>query len=125
MKTRLMIILLCLTSMVGCTSMQSVKTEPSRLAEQLEAGDRLVIYENSGRVIDMTLAMIDGDTLRGALTIAPATVVEVNIADIQKIEVEKIDGGMTALAVVGGAAAVVVIVPLLAIGALAAGMSGS
>lgn len=121
MKTRLMIILLCLTSMVGCTSMQSVKSEPSRLAEQLEVGDRLVIYESSGRVIDMTLAMIDGDTLRGALTIAPATLVEVNIADIQKIEVEKVDGGMTALAVVGGTAAVVLVLPLLVLGAALSG----
>jgi hypothetical protein len=102
--------------------MQQVDAEPTTLADQLEVGDRVIVYEKSGRVIDMTVTSIDENTLRGAFTRNPLTGVEIQVENIAKIEVEEIDGGMTALAVVGGTLAVVTVIPLLLIGAA---MSGS
>jgi hypothetical protein len=61
-----------------------------------------VIYEKSGRIVDMTLDVIDGDSLEGTLAGNNLIPVEVDINDIEKIEVEKIDGVKTTLAVVGG-----------------------
>ena len=92
-----------------------IETEQSNLTERLEAGDHLVIYEKSGRIADMTLTLIDGDSLKGTLAGNNFIPVEVDINDIEKIEVEKIDGVKTTLAVVGGA---IVIMPLAMIAAV-------
>ena len=102
MKTKLIIVLFTLTSLVGCTSMQTMNQSSSELTDQLEAGDHLIVYEKSGRIVDMKLSAIDGDVLKGELTGKIFHTVEVNINDIAKIEIEKIDGGKTTLAIVGG-----------------------
>ena len=121
MKSKLTVILIAGISLVGCTTMRPVETGQSKLTEQLEVGDHLVIYEKSGRIADMTLTLIDGDSLHGGLTNARLTPVQVDINDIEKIEIEKIDGVKTTLAVVGGA---IVIVPLAMIAAVGLMFSG-
>ena len=121
MNSKLTIILIAGISLVGCTTMRPVETGQSRLTEQLEVGDHLVIYEKSGRIADMTLTLIDGDSLEGTLADNSLIPVEVDINDIEKIEVEKIDGVKTTLAVVGGA---IVIVPLAMIAAVGLMFSG-
>ena len=62
--------------------------------------------------------MIDEQTLHGVLTPNGFSTVQVNIEDIETIEVEKIDGVKTTLAVVGTA---VIIVPLALIALLFSG----
>jgi len=121
MKSKLTVILIAGISLVGCTTMRPVETGQSKLTEQLEVGDHLVIYEKSGRIADMTLTLIDGDSLEGTLADNNFIPVEVDIDDIEKIEVEKIDGVKTTLAVVGG---VIVIVPLAMIAAVGLMFSG-
>ncbi|MFQ5982582.1 MAG: hypothetical protein ACE5KS_04320, partial [Woeseiaceae bacterium] len=67
MKSNTFIILISGISLMGCTTMRPIDAQPSNLTEQLEVGDHLVVYEKSGRIVDMTLAEIDGDTLQGTL----------------------------------------------------------
>ena len=119
MNSKLTIILIAGISLVGCTTMRPVETGQSNLTEQLEVGDHLVIYEKSGRIADMTLTLIDGDSLEGTLAGNNFIPVEVDINDIEKIEVEKIDGVKTTLAVVGGT---IVILPLMLIAAMSGAM---
>ncbi len=121
MKKKLFVILLCITSLVGCTSMQSIDSGSTRLTDHLEVGDRLIVQEKSGRTLAMSLLMFDEEQIIGAICGDPRRQVEIMVADIEKIEVEKLDGGMTALAVVGGTVAVITVVPLL----LAAAMGDS
>ncbi len=121
MKSKLTVILIAGISLVGCTTMRPVETGQSKLTEQLEVGDHLIVYEKSGRIVDMTLDVIDGDSLEGTLAGNNLIPVEVDINDIEKIEVEKIDGVKTTLAVVGG---VIVIVPLAMIAAVGLMFSG-
>ena len=121
MKSKLTVILIVGISLVGCTTMRPMETEQSKLTEQLEVGDHLMVYEKSGRIVDMTLDVIDGDSLEGTLAGNNFIPVEVDIDDIEKIEVEKIDGVKTTLAVVGG---VIVIVPLAMIAAVGLMFSG-
>ncbi len=121
MKSKLIVILIAGISLVGCTTMRPIETQQSNLTEQFEVGDHLVIYEKSGRIADMTLTLIDGDSLQGSLADSRRTPVQVDINDIEKIEVEKIDGVKTTLAVIGGA---IVIVPLAVLAAVAFMFSG-
>jgi hypothetical protein len=91
-------------------------------ADQLETGDRLVVYEKQGRIIDMKLTQIDDGALFGSLTNNGLETVEVELADIEKIEIEKISGAKTTGAVVGG----IVLLPIVAAGAvLAVAASGT
>ncbi len=119
MNSKLTVILIAGISLVGCTTMRPIETGQSNLAEQLEVGDHLVIYEKSGRIADMTLTLIDGDILEGTLAGNNFIPVEVDINDIEKIEVEKIDGVKTTLAVVGGT---IVLLPLMLIAAMSGAM---
>ncbi len=119
MKSKLTVILIAGISLVGCTTMRPVESGQSNLTEQLEVGDHLVIYEKSGRIADMTLTLIDGDILEGTLAGNTFIPVEVDINDIEKIEVEKIDGVKTTLAVVGGT---IVLLPLMLIAAMSGAM---
>lgn len=120
MQARLIVILIAGISLVGCTTMRPVDTQPANLTEQIEVGDHLVVYEKSGRIVDMTVSVISDTTLDGTLASNTYVPVTVNIDDIEKIEVEKIDGVKTTLAVVGGT---IVILPL-AVLALLVGASG-
>ena len=121
MKSKLIVILIAGISLVACTTMRPIETQQSNLTEQIEVGDHLVIYEKSGRIADMTLTLIDGDSLHGSLADSRRTPVQVDINDIEKIEVEKIDGVKTTLAVIGGA---IVIVPLAVLAAIGLMFSG-
>lgn len=50
------------------SAMRGLEPEQTNLEENLETGDHLVIYENSGRIVDMTLTRVEGNDLIGALT---------------------------------------------------------
>lgn len=120
------LILLCVFSLTtGCTSFKPIDQENINLVEVLEVGDKLTIYEAEGRVLNMTLTMIEEGTLHGADTNRPMTPLSVDVKDITKIEIEKIDGGKTALAVVGGTVAVAVVLSAAALGTFFALLGGA
>lgn len=118
MKHIAIILLILLVPLAGCTSMRAVDSGETTLTDQLEVGDHLIIYETSGRIIDMTLTMIDKDRLHGLVNPGSYGSVQVKLKDIEKIEVEKIDGVKTTLAVVG---TVVILVPAAMIALLMSG----
>ena len=93
--------------------------EQSDLTEQLEVGDYLVIYEKSGRTYDMTLAMIDGDTLHGTLGQTSGTAVQVDVNDIEQIKAKRIAVGKTTGAILGG----IVLLPIMVLGVAMSGGS--
>ena len=90
MTGKILITILAVVSLTGCTTMRSM---------------------------DTTRADLEGETLYGRLTDGSQVPISVELSDIEKLEVEKIDGAKTTLAVVGGT---LVLVPV----ALAAGLVG-
>ncbi len=121
MSSKLIIILITAVSLIGCTTMRPMDTRETDLSSQLEIGDHLVVYENSGRIVEITLTEIDGEFLRGRRLDGSVGSAQIEIANIEKIEVEKISGVKTTLAVVGG---IIVIVPLAVLALLAVAMGG-
>ena len=117
MIARMLITMIATALMLGCTSMKTVDTGQHDYLQKLEAGDHLVIYETSGRKVDMTFSSLENDIIFGSLTAAPLDTVEVRIGDIAKMEIEKISGAKTTAAVVG----VIVLAPFAAIGAAMSG----
>jgi len=119
MSSKLIIVILTTFSLTACTTMRPMETDDSSLADQLESQDHLVVYEKSGRIIDMTFTESDDEAIYGVLSNDPRTLVEVDLGDIERIEVEKIDGVKTTFAIVGGT---IVIVPLAVIAVLTGAM---
>ncbi len=119
MNSKLIIILTSAISLIGCTTMRPIEAQQSNLAEQVEIGDHVIVYEKSGRIVDMTVAVIDGDSIAGTLADNSSLPVSVDINGIERIEVEKIDGAKTTLAVVGGT---IVVLPLMLIAAMTGAM---
>ncbi|WMS87179.1 hypothetical protein [Pleionea litopenaei] len=93
--------------LIGCTSMQTVSNSAPH--HEVEFKDRIVVYERGGRIIDMQVVSIDETKIVGSLTNAPLQAVTTLLADVEKIEIESVDGGKTTLAVVGG----IILLPFL------------
>ncbi len=113
MNSKLIIILIAAISLIGCTSMRTVNSQRSSLIAQLAAGDHLIVYEKSGRKVDMILRSINVDSLRGTLADNSSIPVVVEIDDIKKIKVERHDKVKSMAAFLG---VITVAVPILAIG---------
>ncbi|NCF51736.1 hypothetical protein GWP57_09000 [Gammaproteobacteria bacterium] len=116
MNGKILCVLLTAISMIGCTTMRPVDTRQPELERKLSPNDHLLVYEKSGRVIDMTFIELDAEILRGRLTDGSQGPTSVDIAEIERLEIEKVDGVKTTLAVIGGT---IIIVPI----ALIAGMA--
>lgn len=97
----------------GCTTMKELPSDSESLADRLQTGDHIIVYEDSGRVFDMRFVLIDGDVLRGSLVRDGQEAVEIRLADISKVEAERVAVGRTTGAVLGGA----VLLPIAAMGA--------
>ena len=120
MTNRIILVLIAAIAFSGCTTMRPVNGEATDLAETARAGDRMVIYEKSGRIVDMTYSHLDGDRIVGSTGSNGHAPVEVAIADVQRLEIEKIDGAKTTLAIIGGT---IVVVPLVALAGLVGGLA--
>ncbi|WP_405231709.1 hypothetical protein [Lentisalinibacter salinarum] len=96
----------------GCTTMREVRPGERPLREVLRTGDHVIVYEDTGRIVDMRYVWTDGTTLRGSLFADGLTPVEVEIDRIERVEVERIAAGRTGLAVVGG----IIMAPIAALG---------
>lgn len=105
MTAKLIITLLAAVSLVGCTSMRTLDAQQTDLASELEHGDHLLVYERSGRILDMDFRDLEDGRIRGWATDGTGPV-SAAIADIERLEIEKIDGAKTTLAVAGGTVAV-------------------
>ena len=121
MVIKRILILITVFSLAGCTSMRPMDISEPDFAEQLEAGDHLVVYEKSGRVIDMTLAQVEDTKLVGSWHDNGYDTVDIEIDQIVKIEIEKISGPKTTAAVVGG----IILIPVVAAGAAVAVVAGA
>ena len=97
--------------MSACTTLHPAPASYVSLSAQVEPGDRVVIYEKSGRIIDMRVVSIDVEEIRGSLTEDGLEAITVQLSEIERIEVEKIALARTALAVLGG----IVALPFIAI----------
>lgn len=118
---RRLLAILISVALAGCTSMRPIPAERAELTGLVDAGDHLVVYERSGRIVDMMLVRVEPDRLYGHSTESGTGTVSIAISDIERVDVEKIDGARTTLAVIG---TVVVLIPLMAIAFLAQGASG-
>lgn len=96
----------------GCTSMREVRPAERPLTEVLRTGDHVIVYEDTGRIVDMRYVRTDGTTLRGSLYTDGLTPVTVEIDRIERVEVERIAAGRTGLAVAGG----IILAPIAALG---------
>lgn len=103
---------LVIFSIVGCTSMKPVKQESPE--QSIEFKDRILVYEKSGRIVDMRVVKIDNHQIVGSLTDDPLSSVTIAFDDIEKIELESVDGGKTVLAVLGG----ILLLPIMLLGLL-------
>lgn len=115
MKTYLLrfLVAISLPAFVACTTMQEVKPQDGVLADYLEIGDHIIVYEKSGRIVDMRFVLVDEDVLRGSLFVDGLEPVEIDIDQIERIEAERIAAGRTTAAVLGG----IVVAPIAALGA--------
>lgn len=120
MKPNLIVFLVMAISLAGCTSMRPMDPVQTDFATELETGDHLVVTEKDGRIVDMTFAQVEDGWLVGSLTKRPLDTVQVEIDQILKIEIEKISGGKTTAAVIGG----IVLLPLAAVGVGLAAFAG-
>lgn len=97
---------------VGCTTMRAVSHTERPLEEVLRTGDHIVVYEDTGRILDMRYVLIDGGTLRGSLAADGLTPVAVELDRIERVEVERLAAGRSSLAVAGG----IILAPIAALG---------
>jgi len=105
--------ILLLFALVGCTTMQEVKQQEGLLTNYLEIGDHIIVYETSGRMVNMRFVLVEGNVLRGSLFDDGLEAVEIKLEHIEKIEAERIALGRTTVAVLGG----IVLAPIAALGA--------
>ncbi len=105
--------ILLLFALVGCTTMQEVKQQEGLLTDYLEIGEHIIVYETSGRMVDMRFVLVEGNVLRGSLFDDGLEAVEIKLEHIEKIEAERIALGRTTAAVLGG----IVLAPIAALGA--------
>lgn len=101
-----------LATVCGCTSMREVRLTKRPLEEVLRTGDHIVVYEDTGRILDMRYVLIDGGTLRGSLAADGLTPVAVELVRIERVEVERLAAGRSSLAVAGG----IILAPIAALG---------
>lgn len=107
------LIILLLAALFGCTTMQQVNPQDGLLTDHIKVGDHIVVYENSGRIVDMRFVLIERDVLRGSLLNDGLEPVEIKLDQIEKIEAERIAVGRTMAVVLGG----IVLAPIAAVGA--------
>ena len=123
MTSKSLIVLLAAVSLVGCTSMRPLDANQANLASELEAGDHVVVYERSGRILDMDFRDLENDRIRGWATDGTGPV-SADVGDIERLEIEKIDGVKTTLAVAGGTVAAAVVIAGAAVVGAAAVLGG-
>lgn len=93
--------------------MKVVDSHEESLADILKIGDHIIVYETTGRIVDMRFVLIEDEVMRGSMIDEGLDTVEIRLDQIEKIEAERMAVGRTAGAVLGG----IVLAPIAAIGA--------
>ncbi|HKU16573.1 MAG TPA: hypothetical protein VJQ52_19435 [Steroidobacteraceae bacterium] len=94
-------------SMVGCTTIQPLTVDPSRLSSTLKRGDRVQLVTSKGEQLNLKIDSVDASGLQaGGQTIA--------YNDIQSISRKEVDSQRTLWVVLG----------VVAVGAVAAAAGG-
>ena len=99
--------------LAGCTTMKEVKQKDRPLGDYLNIGDHIVVYEKSGKIVDMRFVLIEDDVLRGSYFDDGLEPVEIRLDQIEKVEAERIAVGRSAAVVLGG----ILLAPIAAVGA--------
>ena len=108
--------LLGVLAMSACTTLEPSPASYESLSPQLDPGDRVMIYEKSGRIIDLRVVSVDEEEIRGSLTKNGLEAITVQLSEIERIELEKIAPVRTSLAVLGGIVAFPVVVVIMVLG---------
>jgi hypothetical protein len=104
---RLCTLCICV-ALVGCTTMQPLMVDSSRLSQALKRGDNVEIVTADGRQLQFAIDAVDDSGLQGAGQ-------RVAYSDIKSINRKQVSAGRTALVALG----------IIAAGALAASGGGS
>ena len=107
------LVMLFVAVLAGCTTMKEVKPKDRPLADYLDIGDHIVVYEKSGKIGDMRCVLIEDDVLRGSYFDDGLEPVEIRLDQIEKVEAERIAVGRSAAVVLGG----ILLAPIAAVGA--------
>lgn len=105
---------LCLS---GCTTMRTVDHQGFPLTDLVAVGNTYTFTKTSGSRIVMEVTEVTNSYVVGTRANGLGTTIEVN--DLREIEVEKVEGGKTTLAVLGG----IVIVPIAIVGVIVLGLA--
>lgn len=115
-----LLISVLLISSTGCMSMRPVE-DPSALIDHVEVGDKVELIQKDGYINTFTVGKITDAFIAGSTD--SGSHVSVLTQDIERVSVEKVDGGRTTLAVMGGIVAIPII--LLGAGAMMAACGSS
>ena len=97
-------------SSTGCMTMRPVE-DPSILTDTLKVGDKVELIEKDGYINKFTVGLINEAFIAG--NDETGSHVSIPMEKIESISVEKVDGGRTTLAVMGG----LVAIPIILVGA--------
>lgn len=115
-----LVILSLLVCGSGCMSMQPLKSQVP-VTEQIEIGDNVEVVDNRGLIHRFTVGKITDTDLAGPDS--SGSLISIPVADAVQISAEKVDGGRTTLAVVGGLVAAPIVLLGLGTGAMMAACS--
>lgn len=115
------VLLICL-SVIGCSSMHPMSGTPASAAEELKAGELIVIQKLSGTETEMIFTQVSNGAIHGTLTDG-SSAQTIALADIDQIEARRTDGVRSALFVVATAIAVSAFLDALEAAGAAAGLS--
>jgi len=107
-QARWLIAMIAAMAFSGCTTLQPLAVDSTRLANQLKQGDDVQLVTTAGQELAFSIDQVDADGLRGAGQ-------RIAFNDIQRISRKQISLGRTTLLALG----------VIGAGALAAGGGGS
>ena len=108
------VVALTVLSFTGCTTLRPIEDfSPSTIRQQVEPGDEVRIVALTGEIYELTVTKVESDALVGRTDAGKSY--RVHYEAIQYIEVERVDGWMTAGGVLGGAVVVLYIAAVYAL----------
>jgi hypothetical protein len=123
---RLLTVLCCVISFVGCSSMEVMRSpSPQTVRDSVKVGDEVEILTRTGSQLAMRVTAIDSRTVSGAL--ADGSTKQIPLAEIQELKASKLSGAKTAgMGTLVIAGLVVIGLALVALGgkAIADGLDG-
>ena len=101
----------------GCTSFRTMETaadDPARVTQTLEPGDRVRITTTTGWKVELDVTAVGPDSLSGTQPGKDNESIDIPLAEIVELQVEKVDAVKTGAVVVGSGVVVYWILGALA-----------